>query len=231
MIPTTSFYTIMHTSKGENFDNTAYTLYKSNKHQEFLATFQDIFNYRIYTHNETNLCPVYSWYVRNSDCSVIPSCLRCLTHALRYSKDKYVQTLILKSVVIRYEDGPNMQSIVQRAKNLRSSSLYEFGLAIIETQGIYGVFDTYIERINNIQLAVRIQGHPLLHKLLLTDDILKMRVYREFRARKRIFYEELYAKAWHPSRYMHWCLDEGEKPVDIPPYVFQDHGSPWNIEW
>ena len=213
-----------------NFDDIAYSLYSQRKHQDFLTKFQDIFQYRIYTHNETKLCPVYGWYLRNSEDSPIPNCLRCLAHALRYAKDKYVQTTILRCVVMRYEDGPNMQSIVQRATNARSPSLYEFGLAIIEAQGIYGVFDTYIERINNIQLAVKIQAHPLLHKLLLTDEFLKRRVYNIFKARKRIFYEELYAKAWHPSRYMHWCLDEGEK-FDVPPYVFQKIGSPWNIEW
>jgi len=213
-----------------NFDDIAYSLYSQRKHQDFLTTFKDIFEYRIYTHNETKLCPVYSWYLRNSEESPIPNCLRCLAHALRYAKDKYVHAIILRAVVMRYEDAPNMQSIIQRAKNTSSSSLYEFGTALIEVQGIYGVLDTYIERLNNLQLTVKIQAHPLLHKLLLTDDILKRRVYRTFRERKCIFYEELYAKAWHPSRYMHWCLDEGEK-FDAPPYVFQKIGSPWNIEW
>lgn len=213
-----------------NFDNIAYKLYKSNKHQEFLTKFNDVFQYRIYAHNETNLCPVYGWYLRNSEDSPMPNCLMCLAHALRYAKDKYVQSLILKSVVMLY-DGPNMKSIMARAKHAKSPALYEFGLAIIEVQGIYGVFDAYIDLLD-IPLAVKIQGHPILHKLLLTDDILKLRVYRQFKARKCKFYEELYAKAWHPSRFMHWCLDTQEKEgMDISPYLFQKVGSPWNIEW
>jgi hypothetical protein len=212
-----------------NFDNIAYSLYSQRKHRDFLTKFQDIFEYRIYTHNETKLCPVYGWYLRNSEDSPMPNCLRCLAHALRYAKDKYVQTTILRSVVMRY-DGPNMQSIIQRAKNAKSPSLYEFGTALLEVQGIYGVFDTFIELID-VPLAVKIQGHPLLHKMLMEDELLKLRVYRTFKARKCKFYEELYAKAWHPSRFMQWCLDEGEKSMDIPQYLFQRIGSPWNIEW
>ena len=214
------------------FDDEAYSLYKENKASvlDFLSKNQTTFDYRIYTHNETNLCPVYGYYLRNTDhCTPMPSCLRCLAHTLRYSKDKYVQGLILKSVVMRYEDGPNMQSIIARAKN-NSKSLYEFGLAIIEAQGIYGVFDTYINLLD-IPLAVKIQAYPLLHKLLMEDELLKKRIYGRFKARKQVFYEELYAKAWHPSRFMQWCYTEEEKEgMDIPEYKFQK-GGPWNIEW
>lgn len=214
------------------FDDEAYSLYKENKASvlDFLSKHQNTFDYRIYTHNETNLCPVYGYYLRHVDhCTPMPSCLRCLAHTLRYSKDKYVQGLILKSVVMRYEDGPNMQSIIARAKN-NSKSLYEFGLAIIEAQGIYGVFDTYINLLD-IPLAVKIQGYPLLHSLLMEDELLKRRIYGRFKARKQVFYEELYAKAWHPSRFMQWCYTEEEKEgMDIPEYKFQK-GGPWNIEW
>ena len=214
------------------FDDEAYSLYKENKASvlDFLSKNQTTFDYRIYTHNETNLCPVYGYYLRNTDhCTPMPSCLRCLAHTLRYSNDKYVQGLILKSVVMRYEDGPNMQSIIARAKN-NSKSLYEFGLAIIEAQGIYGVFDTYINLLD-IPLAVKIQAYPLLHKLLMEDELLKKRIYGRFKARKQVFYEELYAKAWHPSRFMQWCYTEEEKEgMDIPEYKFQK-GGPWNIEW
>ena len=214
------------------FDDEAYSLYKENKASvlDFLSKNQTTFDYRIYTHNETNLCPVYGYYLRNTDhCTPMPSCLRCLAHTLRYSKDKYVQGLILKSVVMRYEDGPNMQSIIARAKN-NSKSLYEFGLAIIEAQGIYGVFDTYINLLD-IPLAVKIQAYPLLHSLLMEDELLKRRIYGRFKARKQVFYEELYAKAWHPSRFMQWCYTEEEKEgMDIPEYKFQK-GGPWNIEW
>lgn len=218
-----------------NFDNEAYILYTINKKAtlDFLSMNQNTFDYRIYTHNDTKLCPVYGYYLRNVDhCTPMPSCLRCLANALRYSKDKYVQSLILKSVVFRYEDGPNMQSIIARAKN-NQKNLYEFGLAIIEVQGIYGVFDTYLELINNIQLAVKIQRHyPLLHKNLMEDELLKRWVYPHFKVRKQIFYEELFAKAYHPSRFMQWCFTEEEKEgMDIPQYNFQKVGSPWNIEW
>jgi len=223
---------------GDNFDNYAYRLYSTKQAPSetlltFLSNFQGIFDYRIYAHNETKLCPVFSYYLRHSDLDMpMPSCLRCLAHSLRYAKDKYVQSMILRSVVMRYEDGPNMQSIIKKARNANAASLYEFGTAIVEVQGIYGVFDTYIELINNISLAVKIQSHPLLHKLLMQDELLKRRVYNRFKARKCIFYEELYAKAWHPSRFMQWCYTEGEKEgMDIPSYVFQTKGSPWNIEW
>jgi len=209
---------------GENFDKIAFKLYKAND----LSNFNDIFNYRIYTHNDTELCKVYSYHLRQHPEleTPMPNCLRCLAHALRYG-DKYVQSLILKSVVMSY-DGINMHSIVKKASQ---EALYEFGLAIVEAQGIYGVFDTYINMLD-VSLAVKIQAHPLLHKLLLTDDVLKRRVYREFKARKRIFYEEMYAKAWHPSRFMQWCLDnEEKKEMDIPDYKFQKTGSLWNIVW
>ena len=216
----------------DNFDNLAYSLYRDRKHQQFLKRFKDLFDYRIYTHDDTKLCPVYGDYLRNTDeDSPMPNCLRCLAHALRYSKDKYVQSLILKSVIVPYIDGPNLQSIIRKAKNANQNSLYEFGLAIIEVQGIYGVFDTYIQLLD-IPLAVKIQAHPLLHKLLMEDELLKRRIYARFRARKRIFYEELYAKAWHPSRFMQWCYTEDEKKgMEIPDYKFQKIGSPWNIQW
>lgn len=214
------------------FDDDAYAQYKINKASvlDFITKNQNLFDYRIYTHNETKLCPVYSYYLRHVDhCTPMPSCLRCLAHTLRYSKDKYVQSLILRSVLMRYE-GPNMQSIIARAKNTKSQALYEFGLALIEVQGIYGVFDTYINLLD-VSLAVKIQAYPLLHKLLMEDEFLKRRVYGRFKARKQVFYEELYAKAWHPSRFMQWCYTEDEKVgMDIPEYKFQK-GGPWNIEW
>jgi hypothetical protein len=215
----------------KQFDTYAYTLYKKNKVLDFLAKNQKLFDYRIYTHNETDLCPVYGYYLRNVDhCTPMPSCLRCLAHALRYSKDKYAQSVILRSVVFLYEEGPKMQSIVARAKNTKSAALYEFGLAIIEVQGIYGVFDTYINMLD-VSLAVKIQQHPLLHKFLMESELLKRRVYGIFKARKQVFYEELYAKAWHPSRFMQWCYTEQEKEgMDIPEYKFQK-GAAWNIEW
>ena len=233
MISTPIFYTVsmVEFKDIKKFDNYAYSLYKENKASvlDFVTKHQPTFDYRIYTHNETNLCPVYGYYLRNTDhCTPMPSCLRCLAHTLRYSKDKYVQSVILRSVVMRNE-GPNMQSIIARAKN-NSKSLYEFGLAIIEAQGIYGVFDTYINLLD-IPLAVKIQAHPLLHKLLMEDELLKRRIYGRFKARKQVFYEELYAKAWHPSRFMQWCYTEDEKAgMDIPEYKFQK-GGPWNIEW
>lgn len=249
---------------GQNFDNMAYDIYKKDKValNKFLNRFADVFNYKIYTHSNTNLCPVFSYYIRQGQGSQghetetpMPNCLSCLAHVLRYSKDKYVQSLILRSVVF-YQDGPNIQSIVKKATNTnnesglasmgpcplikalispgpRSQPLYEFGAAIIEVQGIDGVFDTYIELINNIPLAVSLQKHPLLHKTLLEQsDVLKRGIYKLFRHRKRIFYEELYAKAYHPSRFMQWCFTEDQKEgMDISPYIFQDKGSPWNIEW
>jgi len=212
-----------------HFDDYAYRLYKEKDPNLLNLTTLPQFHYRIYTHSKTNLCPVYNHLLRNSDIdTAIPSCLRCLANTLKYSKDKYLQSLILKSVVLYYEEGPRLQSIIQ--KNLKNHDLiYEFGEAIIQFQGIFGVFDTYT-RLIDIETAVKLQKHPLLHKLLLEDEILKNGVYRMFRQRKRVFYEELYAKAWHPSRFMQWCYTEDEKTFDIPTYVFKNP-APWNIEW
>ena len=217
------------------FDDYAYHLYNTQRSTllDFLSTKQNLFDYRIYTHTETKLCAVYSYYLRQVDhCTPIPTCLRCLAHALRYSKDNYLKSLILKSVVIRYEEGPNLQSIIQRAKNTNPAALYEFGTAIIEAQGIYGVFDTYIQLIKNVPLAVKIQNHPLLHSLIMEDEFLKECLYRRLKERKHLFNEELFAKAYHPSRFMQWCFTEDEKEgMDVPQYNFQNVGSPWNIEW
>ena len=233
MISTPIFYTVsmVEFKDIKKFDTYAYALYKKNKVLDFIAKHQTTFDYRIYTHNETDLCHVYGYYLRNVDhCTPMPSCLRCLAHTLRYSKDKYVQSVILRSIVFLYEEGPNMQSIIARAKHTKSQALYEFGLAIVEVQGIYGVFDTYINTIDS-PLAVKIQAHPLLHKMLMEDEYLKRRVYARFRARKQVFYEELYAKAWHPSRFMQWCYTEDEKEgMEIPEYKFQKNAL-WNIVW
>ena len=163
----------------------------------------------------------------------------CLAHTLRYTDDEYLRNLIFRSVVIRYADGPNVESMIRKAKR---TSLFEFGAAILEKQGAHGVFEEYIKlliRLNpdSADTVIALHSHPVFHKLILSINLdcqecvlNKRRIYTIFRGKKNVFFEELLAKSMHPSRVFNWCLDyEDVIDMGIPPYQFKEGKADWDI--
>jgi len=182
--------------------------------KEYLNKHIQKFIYRIYTHSESDLCDVFCWALHSTDLDLpIPnSCLKCLSHTLRYSSDKYTKSLILRSIVVYYDDCPNIETIIKKTRD--ETTLYEFGSAIIEEQGIHGVFGTFLDLIKGKdELISKLQLHPLLHKMILSDTslpTLKKELYRIFTNNKNSFEDELLAIAYEPSRVI-WCIDEEDK--------------------
>ncbi len=146
--------------------------------KEYLNKHIQKFIYRMYTHSESEVCDVFCWALHSTNLNLpLPnSCLRCLSHTLRYSSDKYTKSLILRSIVVYYEDCPNTEKLIK--KTYAENTLYEFGSAIIEEQGIHGVFGTFLDLIKGKdELISKLQLHPLLHKMILCDTSILKKSY------------------------------------------------------
>ena len=165
----------------------------------------------------------------------------CLAHTLRYTDDEYIRSLIFRSVVIKYADGPNVESMIRKAKRI---SLFEFGAAILEKQGPHGVFEEYIRLLirwkpENGDTITALYAHPVFHTLILSINLdykeskeNKRRIYNIFKGKKDVFFEELLAKSMHPSRVFQWCLDnEDATDMGIEPYQFKEGKADWDIAW
>ena len=164
----------------------------------------------------------------------------CLAHTLRYTDDEYLRSLIFRSVVIRYADGPNVESMIIKTKT--RAALYEFGAALLEKQGPHGVFQEYIRLLvrwkpEDGDTVIALHAHPVFHKLILSINVdyqeskeNKRRIYNIFKGKKDVFFEELLAKSMHPSRVFNWCLDyEDVIDMGIPPYQFKEGKADWDI--
>lgn len=191
--------------------------------KEFLEKYKSRFDYRVYMHSESEMCDVVCWALHTGKMELpIPnSCLKCLAHTLRYSPDKYTKNLILRSVIFSYNDGPKIQTIARRMK--KESSLYEFGLAIIEQQGSNGVYDTYINTIKDkTRVLTALHEHILLHNTHNihithnthnTDNTHNTHKTNTLELKSKIdeFKEELIAATYEPSRVFDWCIAEEDK--------------------
>ena len=204
---------------------------------DYISSNKALFSKRVYTHNDSHLCDVVCHMMRQSPEIPVPgNCLRCLAHTLRYSDDQYLRSLILRSVVIWYGDGPNIAKMIQKS---RRDPIYEFGSAILEIQGPHGVFGDFLDIVDAVKNPERIEvvdaliRHPVTHSITLQAegiDTGKKDIYKMFKARKNIFHEELLAKSMHPSRVFHWCLDNEEVvDMDLSPYEFKKGKAEWDI--
>ena len=222
----------------DNFDRIASFL----KHDkpllyDYISSNKALFSKRVYTHNDSHLCDVVCHMTRQSPEIPVPgNCLRCLAHTLRYTDDQYLRSLILRSVVVEYADGPNIPKMVQKS---RRDPIYEFGSAILEIQGPHGVFGEFLDIVDAAKNPERIEvvdaliRHPVNHIItlqVLGSDTGKKDLYKMFKARKNIFHEELLAKSMHPSRVFHWCLDNEEMlEMGLIPYQFKKGKAEWDI--
>lgn len=227
----------------DTFDTIANYLYKHDKEllEQYIWSNKNLFSKRVYTHTDTQLCHIIGYMLRKKPDVPMPGCcLMCLAHTLRYTDDEYIRSLIFRSVVIRYADGPNVESMIKKAKRV---SLYEFGAAILEKQGHAGVFEEYIRLLTKWKpgsdTILALYSHPVIQKVLLAITIdcedakaNKRRIYDSFKSKKNVFFEELIAKSMHPSRVFNWCLDN-EDMIDmgIPPYHFKEGKADWDIDW
>jgi len=228
----------------DTFDTIANYLYRNDKDllEQYIWSNKALFSKRVYTHTETQLCPVVSYILRKNPEVPMPGCcLLCLSHTLRYTDDEYVRNLIFRSVVVRYADGPNVESMVRKANR---TSLYEFGAALLEKQGHGGVFEEYIRILvrckpDSGDTIVALYKHPIFHKVILSINLdchecvtNKRRIYNIFKDKKDVFFEELMAKSMHPSRVFQWCLDnEDNTEMGVPPYEFKEGKADWDIPW
>lgn len=228
----------------DTFDKIANYLYRNDKDllEQYIWSNKSFFSKRVYTHNDTQLCHVVGYMLRKKPDVPMPGCcLMCLAHTLRYTDDEYVRSLIFRSVVVRYTEGPNVESMVRKSN---STPLYEFGAALLEKQGHGGVFEEYMkilmkwkpEEADNVDDLL---FHPVINTLMLAINIdcdtarsNKRRVYNFFKAKKDVFFEELLAKSMHPSRVFHWCFDiEDVADLTLSPYTFKQGRAEWDIDW
>lgn len=228
----------------DTFDTIANYLYRNDKDllEKYIWSNKDLFSKRVYTHTDTQLCSIVSYMLRKKPEIPLPGCcLMCLAHTLRYTDDEYLRSLIFRSVVVRYADGPSVESMIKKAKRM---SLFEFGAAILEKQGPHGVFNEYIKLLMRCKpdsgdTIVALYAHPVFHKLTLSLNLdcqecitQKRRIYNIFKGKKDVFFEELLAKSMHPSRVFQWCLDnEDMNDMGIPPYQFKEGKADWDIRW
>jgi len=196
---------------------------------------------RIHTHSNTFLCPIVGWMIRRNlyDSSINISCLRCMSHLMRYANDREADSVIYSLQFDLY--GPhhiNIRAAVARNKaNL--PLLIDMGNAIIESDSNYllvyysEILRKSINPYNYYEYTESMRQHPLLHRTILesesTDN--KKKLYMTFRARKDPYWEELIAKGMHPCRVIQWCMTEDEKEgfSHIPPYNFLDGRAEWDI--
>ena len=232
----------------DTFDTIANFLYRNDKQllDQYICSNKALFSKRVYTHNDTQLCDVVGFILRKTPEVPVPGCcLQCMAHTMRYTDDEYLINLILRAVVIRYADCPNIESMIRKTQG--RIPLYEFGAAILEKQGASGVFEDYTKLLTKWKPdeAHDVIGlliiHPVLHKCILEtnseESICKTQrqmLYDFFKSKKDIFYQELIAKSMHPSRVFHWCLDNDDT-IDISsqlkPYQFNQGKAEWNINW
>jgi len=230
----------------DTFDTIANYLYQNDKEllEQYLWSNKALFSKRVYTHNETQLCSVVGYMLRKKPDVPMPGCcLMCLAHTLRYTDDEYVRNLIFRSVVVRYADGPNVESMVRKANRV---PLYEFGAALLEKQGQGGVFEEYIKLLvrckpDSGDTILALYEHPVFHKAILSINLdceqcrtIKRRIYNIFKGKKDVFFEELMAKSMHPSRVFYWCLEEEEKndiAIDNKNYSFHEGKANWQFDW
>lgn len=229
----------------DTFDTIANYLYRKDKDllEQYIWSNKALFSKRVYAHNSTQLCPVVSYFLRKKPDVPMPGCcLMCLAHTLRYTDDEYLRSLILRSVIMRYADGPNVESMIRQAKT--RGPLYEFGAAILEKQGHLGVFQEYIRLLVNFKtdvsdITIALHAHPVFHKVILSINLdyedckeNKRRIYNIFKGKKEMFFEELLVKSMHPSRVFQWCLDnEDVTDMGVEPYQFKEGKADWNIDW
>lgn len=209
---------------------------------------------RIKTHSNTYLCGIVAFMLRTDSYpdAVEPSCINCLKHLVRYGTEENKSSI--QYSIDSGLAGPhhiNMRGILTKNTNITNSTnstnslhhLINLGDAIIERDGVNNLFASYNTLVESVlrsqplydSYISEIIFHPLLHKSILdsNDRLLKKRLYQLFRQRKSPFWEELMAKAMHPSRVIYWCMAEDEKGdfVDIPDYEFLRGGARWNIVW
>lgn len=205
---------------------------------------------RIHTHSNTLLCPIVGWMIRNGlyDSSINISCLRCMSHLMRYGNAKEADNVKYSLQFDLY--GPhhiNIRAAVAKNKaNLplltdMGNAIIERGNRIIEREDTNYLLVYYSEILRKTinpydyySYTESMREHPLLHKSILESDDLDSRkkLYRGFRARKDPYWEELIAKGMHPCRVIQWCMTEEEKEgfSQIPPYNFLEGRAEWDID-
>lgn len=199
---------------------------------------------RIHTHSNTFLCTIVGWMIRNGlyDSSINICCLRCMSHLIRYGTPKEADNVKYSIQFDLY--GPhhiNIRAAVSKNKaNL--PLLTDMGNAIIERGEMEYLLAQYSEIVRkNVNpyeydsYTESLRHHPLLHKSILESDDADSRknLYRDFRARKDPYWEELIAKGMHPCRVIQWCMTEEEKEgfSQIPPYIFLKGRAEWDIDF
>lgn len=113
-----------------------------------------------------------------------------------------------------------MNTLIRKGKHLE-----EFAWAILEVQGMEGVYLNFINKTK----YTPIRYHPFLDKYA----VQKEDVYTMYRLRKAAWESELLEKAMHPSRVFHWCFTEDEKNrhESIPMYVFSQGRAEWFVSF
>ena len=219
---------LLELSKGPVADKVLRHIYKHDKpHLKTLLTqseeIRKEFFQRMAFHSDTELCAVVCWCMHQKILDLLPypsECMLCLAHMLRYYEDEYARAVILRNVAHDYNEGIRMNTLIRKGKHLE-----EFAWAILEVQGMEGVYLNFINKTK----YTPIRYHPFLDKYA----VQKEDVYTMYRLRKAAWESELLEKAMHPSRVFHWCFTEDEKNrhESIPMYVFSQGRAEWFVSF
>jgi hypothetical protein len=159
---------------------------------------QPLLLHRIKYHSRSRICKVYSWMLRNDlfPFYLAPTCcLSCVTTTILYGR--LDEDIGKRRLVERIFVHPRTRILldVTGMHPLGGQILNAFQYALIERA--------------ELQLEVpqpRLLFHPFQLQEGLTGE------FREIlKRRKRVIYQELIEKTWHPDRFFHWCLDWEEK--------------------
>jgi len=165
---------------------------------------------RIRYHSETDICPVYSWMIRNDkNTDILPrKCIRCITSSLLYSPTPELIRMI-RFINIPIEQNDPLQVTLRKALS-NKQTLKEFVDAVIYSipehlEEVMKFIDRY-DPTNSVKDDCK--NHPVnIAKRLSDTATKKFETYTFLTSITEKFKEELLTIAWSPDRVLDWCID------------------------
>jgi hypothetical protein len=198
----------------DTFDKILKLLYIHSRHTLTkylqLPSIQGILCTRVRHHSETDLCPVYSWIIRNdSNLYILPKkCIRCLTSTLAYSPMPELFRM-LRFINVPIDQNDSLQMTLRKALKNRSY-IKEFVDAVMYSTPQH--LDEVLKFIDkyNPSNSVRedCKYHPSnIARCLADASTQKFDMYTFIANNTEKFKDELMSVAWDPSRVLDWCID------------------------
>jgi hypothetical protein len=202
---------------------------------------------RVRNHTDNTICHVVDWMLKSNlfNENIIPSCIRCIAHTLR-NADKNEQVYHHIYRVLREHSQRNIvtQALTLITKNNKehyNNCLY-LAYAMLESQNnivknsLFSILMSAPFQSEIMQeFSTELYKHPFL--FIWTDPSRIKYLKNLLRERVYIWKEEFVAKAWHPSRFLEWCVDPveaaewGYPDPDVPRVPLTSKRAEWDIAW